>query len=106
MKPPLHNFLLQACDEGTASSWMSQHLLQLPGPAGSISSDGCSNNSGWLDAGSCCLLACQCSLLQQLGQRVMQGCSQPLLGEHLSQLWLTAQQVGAVEAVRFGCGAQ
>jgi hypothetical protein len=77
---------------------VSQHLLQLPGPAGSISSDASSNNSGWLDAGSCCLLACQCSLLQQLGQRVLQG--QPLFGEHLSQLWLSAQQVGAVKAMR------
>lgn len=81
---------MQACDDDTASNWVSQHLLQLPSPAGSSDS----GSSCWLDAGSCCLLACQCNILQRLGQRVLQGSSQPPLGEYLSQLWLTAQQVG------------
>jgi hypothetical protein len=86
---------MQACDGSTASSWVAQHLLQLPTPAGN-SSDSSSSNNCWLDAGSCCLMACQCNILQRLGQgALLQGNSQALIAEHLSQLWLTAQQVGA-----------
>ncbi|KAF6254740.1 hypothetical protein COO60DRAFT_1642100 [Scenedesmus sp. NREL 46B-D3] len=42
----------------------------------------------------------QCSLLQQLGQRVLQGSSQPPVAQILSQLWLTAQQAADTAA---GC---
>lgn len=83
---------LQACDEATAAAWLSEHHL----PSMS-SSDGSGGGSNWLDAGSCCLLACHCNLLVRMGQVAAQANIHPFLEEHLSQLWLAAQQVIVVK---------
>jgi hypothetical protein len=94
----VHVQCAQACDDNTTSSWVTQHLLQLPSPASSSGG----GSTCWLDAGSCCLLACQCSILQRVGRRMLPGSSQPPLGEHLSQLWLTAQQVRSIDRTEIG----